>query len=147
MWEKYYLPINVKDKTILDVGAGSGETSLFYLHHGAKHIIAIEADSEAFKLLKQNVPNDKVTAINEPFKLDHLSIPHDLMKMDIEGAEQLLLSFNGQLKNSVIEAHQFGLFNLPELLKRKFPNLQQVSANGQCAILVSREKPEITIPT
>jgi len=41
MWHKHYLPIG---QTVLDVGAGCGETALFYLKHGAQRVICIEAD-------------------------------------------------------------------------------------------------------
>jgi hypothetical protein len=29
-WEKYYLPIDIKGKIVLDVGAGEGETARFF---------------------------------------------------------------------------------------------------------------------
>jgi hypothetical protein len=40
-WETFYLPVNVKGLTVLDVGAGEGETARFYLEHGAKKLFAL----------------------------------------------------------------------------------------------------------
>ena len=34
----------VRGKTVLDVGAGCGETAFFYRLYGAKKVVAIEAD-------------------------------------------------------------------------------------------------------
>lgn len=53
IWEKYYLPpFPLYGKTILDVGAGCGETAFFYILYGAKKIIAIEPDVKALKCLE-----------------------------------------------------------------------------------------------
>jgi SAM-dependent methyltransferase len=83
LWHKYYLPIG---KTVLDIGAGNGETAFFYLHHGAEHVICIEPNSE---LLYRNFGRDpRVTII--PLAVDSI-------KSDCEGAEL----------GAVIETHFF----------------------------------------
>ena len=52
VWEKCYLPdFPLKEKTVLDVGAGCGETVLFYILHGAKKVIAIEPEAKAVECL------------------------------------------------------------------------------------------------
>lgn len=43
-WKKHYLPVDIKGKTVLDVGAGCGETALFYFMNGARKVIAVERD-------------------------------------------------------------------------------------------------------
>lgn len=105
-WEQNYLPIDVKGKTILDIGAGEGETAYFYLQNNAKNVVCIEPKPDAFSMLIKNTLNhqQQIEALNEPFKKTHLKIPHDLMKMDIEGYEEKLLTTTPP-KPSIIEVH------------------------------------------
>lgn len=76
-WHTSYLPVH---GTVLDVGAGCGETARFYLLHGAEQVIAIESYPPAFARLLAN------------FRDDHRVLPlHayvDKVKVDIEGAEE-----------------------------------------------------------
>lgn len=121
LWERYYLPTDfpLDGKTVLDVGAGAGETAAFYFLHGAQHIICIESNPMTFANLESNIRRNKwnAEAINSRFELRHLLIPHDFMKMDIEGGEALLMHFEGTLKPAVIEAHSEVV---AETLKRRF---------------------------
>jgi len=103
----YYDKLPIRGHVVLDVGASMGDSALFFLCHGAKKVICIEAVKEWADEI--NLPNTQV--INEPFKLAHLSIPHDVMKMDIEGAEAILLDYDRPLKPSVIEVHSQYLIN------------------------------------
>lgn len=104
-WERYYSPINVTGLTVLDVGAGEGETARFYLEHGARKVICIEPDSESFELLNANSKSHPIVAINRKFLLDDIDrFEFDLMKMDIEGYEEALLSAEVK-KPCVIEVH------------------------------------------
>lgn len=109
VWERFYLPpFPIQGKTVLDAGAGSGETAYFYLLHRAKKVIAVEKDEVAVRLLRRNVDYNKwdVEIVHGEFDLktfeDH---DFDFMKMDIEGGESILLEYYGKLKPSVIEAH------------------------------------------
>ena len=103
-WAKHYLPMDLKGKTILDVGAGEGETARFFLQHGAAKVICIEPGKEAFSYLKLNASKNRLTALNKLFELTDLSIPHDLLKMDIEGYEELLLDVKLNTP-AVLEVH------------------------------------------
>ena len=76
MWHRFYPPVG---STVLDIGAGCGETALFYLLHGARRVVCIEGDTEAVKLLKQNFRNDQRVTIVDAFI--------DSIKMDVEGSE------------------------------------------------------------
>lgn len=64
-WERNYLPISVKGKIVLDVGAGEGETAKFFLDHGAEKVICIEPDPKAFKLLELNARNRNMVCLNK----------------------------------------------------------------------------------
>jgi SAM-dependent methyltransferase len=103
-WNRNYLPIDVRGLTVLDVGAGEGETAWFFLKHGAKRVFAIECDEKCRENLMLNARSHAVTPIFEKFNLGHLTLPFDFMKMDIEGYEEQLLNTNVNCP-CVIEVH------------------------------------------
>ncbi len=123
-WERLYLPaFSLKGKTVLDIGAGAGETAQFYLSHGAEMIIAVEPTRDAFECLKANAERNHWNAElhNEAFNLRHLNIEHDFMKMDCEGCEYdtILSSYEDTLRkfsHMQIEYH-YGYRNLKEKLE------------------------------
>jgi len=96
LWHRAYLPVG---KTVLDLGAGCGETAQFYLNHGAEKVISIESDSNCYNMLRSNFANDhRVIPI-----LAHI----DSIKCDIEGGERDL----------VIETHfPFRFIKIKELI-------------------------------
>src|SRR5437879_8567004 len=85
LWHRLYLPI--PKGTVIDMGAGAGETARLFLEHGATKVICIEMDEYALKLLHKNFDNDNRVIII-PEKVDKI-------KMDIEGSE----------RNMIIETH------------------------------------------
>jgi len=103
-WKKRYLSINVEGLTVLDVGAGEGETARFYLEHGAKRVLCIEPDEARFRRLKENAWDRPLTCYNKRFSRDDMNLPFDFMKMDIEGFEVELLGAP-VVKPCVIEVH------------------------------------------
>jgi hypothetical protein len=103
-WKKYYLPIDVKGLTVLDAGAGEGETAKFFLEHGAKKVICIEPDAQSFHNLADNALRHPITPINRKFQLSDLDLDCDFMKIDIEGYEEELLDVDIK-KPVVLEVH------------------------------------------
>jgi hypothetical protein len=115
MWERSYLPhFSLKNKTVLDVGAGCGETAIFYALHGAKKVVLVEANKELEKFIKVNLQINGITdyeLLLEPFNAErHLSLSFDFMKMDIEGGEEALLQEKINFP-AVIEVHSRSLRN------------------------------------
>ncbi|HEV2119797.1 MAG TPA: RsmD family RNA methyltransferase [Candidatus Bathyarchaeia archaeon] len=105
-WKRYYLPFSLKGKTILDVGAGCGETALFYFLRGAKRVVCVEPDRHLSEIIKENIHTNAWNAevLNRQFDLDLFDIQFDFMKMDCEGCETKL--FNATLlPPCVIEVH------------------------------------------
>jgi methylase of polypeptide subunit release factors len=114
VWEKHYIPhFSLQGKTVLDVGAGCGETALLFFLYGAYKVIAVEPDVKIVKCLKENVErnNWNVEIIPEPFSLEHLKLDYDFMKVDGEGCEKLLLSIPKMDKPCVVEVHGNELLN------------------------------------
>jgi hypothetical protein len=106
-WKNWYLPPwSLKGKTVLDVGAGCGETALFYYYHGASRVIAVEPQSSSVPLLRKNVSRNRwdMQIVEGPFQMSMLEWNFDFMKMDGEGCEAQLLAANS-LPPCAIEAH------------------------------------------
>lgn len=92
-WHSHYLPIDIEGKTVLDVGAGNGETPQLFFNHKARHVIAIDSEAE---LLAENFKGDP-HAVIVPKDASIVVIPWavDLIKSDCEGGE----------KNMLVEIH------------------------------------------
>lgn len=56
--------IEVKDRTVLDIGAYIGDSVLYWLHKGAKKVIAVEPVPEHYEVLLENVKELPVITIN-----------------------------------------------------------------------------------
>ncbi len=108
LFKRYYLPpFALKGKSVLDIGACCGETAYFFLKHGAEKVICIESNPERANRILQNKQNLNlnIELINDVFRPEHLSLPHDFLKCDIEGHEVELLPYAKNLKPSVVEVH------------------------------------------
>ena len=118
VWPEVYLPgFSLKGKTVLDIGAGCGETAQFFFDQGAVRVVCVEADYKAASYIAYNVAKSYRWGETEihggvPFALEHLSIPHDFLKMDIEGGEKILTEYEGSLGPCRIELH-------PELIGKE----------------------------
>ena len=77
-WHRVYLPDG--QGMVIDVGAGCGETVLFYLLHTQGRIVAFEQDPAKLALLERNFAgNSRVVVV--PGRVG-------CVKMDIEGGEK-----------------------------------------------------------
>ncbi len=56
-----YNKLNFKNRVVLDVGANSGATSIFFILNGAKYVLAIEPMPKTYSILKRNVEVNKLT--------------------------------------------------------------------------------------
>ncbi len=83
-WHKQYLPIK-SGGTVLDIGAGEGETMIFYLLHGAQRLICVETDRNKVKRLRTNA---KLAQKAFGAHIDVLDAMLDNIKIDIDGAEE-----------------------------------------------------------
>lgn len=84
-WHTLYLPKTGKlpdtvlngEASVLDIGAGNGETAQFYLNHGAQSVICIDASTQ---LLRQNFKGDK--------RIKSFEAYIGFIKSDCEGGER-----------------------------------------------------------
>jgi len=138
LWKEIYLPLfQLGGKTVLDVGAGSGETAFFYFLNGAEKVIAIEPNPIAVKLLRRNAKRNKwnVDILPRCFKLADMDLDYDFMKMDGEGCEELLLDFKRELNPSIIEVHNR---YIAEKLSDRFKELKLVKVWENLLFLTSK---------
>lgn len=104
----YYLPPNgIKDKLILDVGGGCGETAKFFLEKGASQVDIIESNEKCREYLKYNSLYHNIKyKIKEFCLLDISRAKYDLIKIDIEGYETELIPYLHWIsRNIVLETH------------------------------------------
>lgn len=105
VWIQSYLALNLTGLTILDAGAGEGETSKFFSDHGAAKVVCIEPCQKAYRYLARNaLMHSEVSAINKRFSLSDLCLPHDFLKFNIEGCEEELLDAD-LFVPAVVEVH------------------------------------------
>ncbi len=94
-WNTWYAPasFDFTGKTVLDVGAGEGETVELYRLRGAKKFICVEPDPQRAAALRENSSRNgwEAEVHQESFSLKFLEMPFDFMKMDCEGCETILL--------------------------------------------------------
>ena len=96
-WNRTYVPpFDLKEKIVLDVGAGCGESAYFYFQHGARKVIGIESNHSKMKYLELNKRlfnhyGFKFKFYLEKFDLQHLQLNFDFCKIDIDGGEVELL--------------------------------------------------------
>ena len=102
-WMRYYVPpFDLRRATILDIGAGCGETAKFFLEQlGVERVICIENNPEALVYLEKNAESHSIDVVPESFRNAHLfKYQHDFMKCDIEGYEAIIL------RDDVLEKYQ-----------------------------------------
>lgn len=111
--------LNCRNKTVLDIGADYGSTAVFFLHKGAKKVIAVESNTEFFKKLQPlaaPIPNlipffKRVSCVNDFKNLLAQCNGGIVMKIDCEGCEAVLLNLDDNLFRKVseygIELHTF----------------------------------------
>jgi SAM-dependent methyltransferase len=118
---------NFKGKTVLDLGADYGSTARYFLRRGARRVVAVEGDPRLAEELEENFRGDgRVVPIHlfiegteQVAELIERFDP-DLVKVDIEGAEKVLLDLpRGLVKGRewLVEVHSDELY---ERLKRLF---------------------------
>ena len=77
---------------------------------------------------KHNHPN-RITAINDKFQISQLNIPHDFLKMDIEGYEEVLLGV--KLKTpAAVEVHGLQLCDKFEAAGWRIKPMNEECAKG-----------------
>jgi SAM-dependent methyltransferase len=94
-WKRQYEPpFNLKGKTVLDAGSGCGETAFHFFKWGAKRVICVDRNPLACGVMEENAEANGWDAVVlcEPFNEEHMNLPFEFAKIDVEGGESCLLS-------------------------------------------------------
>ena len=116
-----------KGKTVLDLGADYGSTAHYFLKRGARRVVAVEGDPQLAGKLEENFRGDErvvpihlfIERAEQVAELIKRFDP-DLVKVDVEGAERILLDLPRGLverREWLVETHSDELY---ERLKRFF---------------------------
>jgi hypothetical protein len=115
--------ITYENKIILDLGAANGDSSEYFIHMGARFVIAVDGAKDRYENLVENSKlfNGKIIPIllfiTKPEEIENLIIVHkpDIVKADIEGAEIYLCAIKDEIWNMVpeyiVETHEGYLHN------------------------------------
>jgi hypothetical protein len=111
LWEKYYLPPRsiAHDGLIVDIGAGEGETAIFYMKHGYTNFRLVEVEPASLPFLSFNVEilrrhGCRVDVKYRSAKNEDM-VSASFIKMDCEGCEMGLIADYPKDVPSVIEVH------------------------------------------
>jgi len=113
-----YWRINVTGKRVLDIGAGIGDSPIYFSITGAKEVVAVEIDKRKVELMRDNL---KVNGINNVTivdkgvgvkdsdniiswpKLVSLYGPFDVAKIDCDGCERIIAPYIKEIRELLIE--------------------------------------------
>lgn len=134
-YDRHY-PIDVYNKTVLDLGASHGDTAYYFLSKGATKVIAVEGADELFTSLLCNINNDKriipiLSYIRFSSQISDIIAKFlpDIVKVDIEGAEENIIGVPiRNVSEWVIECHTGKLREdiLNYFLTNKFKLMKEV---------------------
>jgi SAM-dependent methyltransferase len=138
--------LDVKDKVVIDIGAGIGDSSIYLASRGAKQVVAVEPNRHMYELAKKNIDlngfHDSIELIWAEITASHkaccehtypplitlndlvqrLAIDPDILKVDCEGCEyDVILSscpeILAKFSHVQIEYH-YGYKNLARKLEK-----------------------------
>jgi ribosomal protein L11 methylase PrmA len=134
-WSRdYKFPSSLENKTILDIGAGCGETIFYFALQGCRNFIAVEPNTQAADLLRRNAENNSlnIKVYNDIFRPSHLNEVFDFIKCDCEGGEAILLEQEIS-KPIALEVH--GLHLIKKFQGKNFKKVTNTNDNSQICIM------------
>jgi 2-polyprenyl-3-methyl-5-hydroxy-6-metoxy-1,4-benzoquinol methylase len=134
-WRRdYKFPSSLTNKTILDIGAGCGETIFYFALQGCRNFIAVEPNTQAADLLRMNGENNSlnIKVYNDIFRTSHLNELFDFIKCDCEGGESILLEQEIS-KPIALEVH--GLDLIKKFQKKHFKKVTNPNDNSPICIM------------
>ena len=134
-WHRdYKFPSTLKNKTIMDIGAGCGESIFYFALKGCRNFIAVEPNTQCANLLRKNAKNNSlnVKVYNDIFRKNHLDEPFDFIKCDCEGGESILLE---QEISKPISLEVHGLDLIKKFQEKHFKTVTNASDNSPICIM------------
>lgn len=113
---------NFGGKTVIDVGANNGNSSIFFALHGAKNVISLEPCKETYQIAIENI---------EMNKLNELILLLNVGLSDFNGSAEIRTSSKNSGLNSLANA---------EILSSKPKNIQDELRSSQFAQIITLEE-------
>jgi SAM-dependent methyltransferase len=92
IWKTYNPPHSIANRDVVDIGAGIGDSSIWFAAKGARKVYAYDIDplrcKEAMKNIKFNNMQNKIKLFNHPYK--NLPLKNAILKVDCDGCEYKL---------------------------------------------------------
>jgi hypothetical protein len=96
--KRQYSCLNVEGRDVVDIGAGIGDSSVYFALCGARLVIALEPDAKAYREMLENIRlnhvEDKVIPLNTPAGegtlrelIEKYGLNGAVLKIDCEGCE------------------------------------------------------------
>ncbi|WP_229570372.1 FkbM family methyltransferase [Saccharolobus caldissimus] len=113
-----YWRINVRGKRVLDIGAGIGDSSIYFSLAGAKEVVAVEIDKKKIELMRENlrinniqnvIVVDRGVGIEDNENIISYSNlirnygPFDIAKIDCDGCERIIAPYIKEIPELLIE--------------------------------------------
>ncbi len=96
-----YSQLNVKNKTVIDIGSCMGDTAVYFISRGARRVIGYEPDKQFYEASVRNIElnglRKRISVLNIPGSLKDAirklgKNEHAVLKMDCEGCEYTLIN-------------------------------------------------------
>lgn len=126
-----YKQLDVKDKTVVDIGAGVGDTAIMFMLSGAKEVYAFEPDKKRYDAARKNLKMNNIKHVHLIRKsvtsLDQVNkyckAKNMVLKSDCEGAEHLIFGNTSKLAfkkygDMIMEFHG-GYIDIKNILERR----------------------------
>ena len=117
----HHWPLDVKGKTVIDIGADYGSTAYYFMSKGAIRVICVEGNPTLYRQLQANMrflPNCVSVYRNIQSPADFTDILRntaETVKVDVEGAEKHLL----QVEPSLLQQHYEWIIEMHRNLDKK----------------------------
>jgi len=108
--------VDVHGKVVLDVGAFTGDSALYFISRGASRVIAIEPVPEHFEILRLNAEDLPVMPINAAVGCEVPYIP-ELIGRGSYGIKEVIRSRKGKLNVPVLSLSDLAESNRPQVVK------------------------------
>jgi hypothetical protein len=132
IWKIYNA--DIKGKPVVDIGAGIGDSAIYFATQGASKVYAYEPGDGRFKLAEQNISQNnmqgKIELFHHPYDFK-VPLKNALLKIDCDGCEYEVfdkLDF-GQFDEIVMEYHKGPKQITDKLTANGFKILQMTPAN------------------
>jgi len=151
-YDDHWRGMSIKGRRILDLGCDLGSTADYFLRNGAISVVGVDANQEYIESawnsnLDNFLPIRMIITHSKQVEVLINTIMPDVVKVDIEGAEAVLLDLSREILRKPlewgIETHTSELF---ERISEKYLSAgfevskTEYFRGGSCAVIIAKRK-------